>query len=700
MLIRWSLVFCSLSVMVLSHAGAQDSPPGKLVNPRTQVLKVKELPPLSGWVEDTEGGIRARSEMALLEGVEALENMAAELLAKEMRDKDGRHTTPIFFEGITGEGGRIDGRPRLEYQLEVCAEWRRRFPQSRAAMLAEARLCSLQAHYAIYSGRGVADADDIWKVAGGFIDRSMALLEQCRDFRKVDPAWYAAYFQVVVKSDLDRPAFDRLAAELVNDFPGDSLSLSKAVKCLYAESFGKPGEWEPWLRGLLGNQSPEDRAKHYARVLYEIGVTDGYGSAGPAFLWHCAIDAELLASGMDLLSKQYPDSVWLGSAHASAAATCLRDRQLAFKYLKLAGGHLHMDHIGGKGGYDSALAFIGQVPWDLGKVGGPRIIARSFGDDPEFSHRMDEAAARGPAALEQLIRTIRSTDGGRDEDGLYYSERFFGWFREKPRNIAQEKRRILKQELVAKWSAEFPASPFAKLASASYWAHSAWNARGGYHAGAVEDVQWKGFGTRLGQARKDLMACRELRDDEPVWSSVALMIMKGEGMDREEFDALSDHVFIRFPECTDAVLQTMDLLQPKWYGKPGEWEPWLRARLKDLPEEQRSMAYARAMITVLGYARSSKTNLQNVFGGKKPDVLLLLGGLRLLAAKFPDSKLIANAQAMHFGLYSEESDTVYKALQKMDGTIDLRVWSKYSAYEPCENWIARLRTEAALKAAR
>jgi hypothetical protein len=113
--------------------------------------------------------------------------------------------------------------------------------------------------------------------------------------------------------------------------------------------------------------------------------------------------------------------------------------------------------------------------------------------------------------------------------------------------------------------------------------------------------------------------------------------------------------------------------------------------------EDRNIAYANAIITVIGYARSSQDGYQSVLGGKAPDKAMLLEGLLLLVKKFPDSPRFANAQAMIYSNYTDDDEGTAKAIERMNGTIDMRVWYSYSRYEPCERRIARIKTEALLK---
>ena len=684
---------------MICHQSAAEVVPPKLVNPRTQVLNVKELPPVR-WQGEVGNPVREKAEEALKEGPDALEKLHRQLSETDIKDEDGRYNSVQFFDVIASDGEPVNGEPRLSYGMRIFEEWKERYPESKAAVLAQARIYSALGFFAKRSGLGAESMDENWKVAEELMNRSLALLEECRDAMKKNPAWYATYFMLIIKMDLKRDEFQKVADALAVNIPDEGYALSKAVRYLHPSDFGEPGEWSAWLKKQLEKYPADERAKQYARAIFEQAALDGFDTAGPCFMWHAPIDRDLLAEGIDSLEKQYPDSVYMHSAGAATYAFCLRERQGAFDCLKRAKGQLHQDFFYSKGRYDGAVAFLGEVPWDLSKAGGIGIKRRTYGKDPAFEEMMGGTAAQGPAALEKLIQELRTPERLRDKDGLYQSVKFFDWFGEKTMSLADEKTRIKKEELLKKWSLEYPASPFVKLAWAEYWVTHAWNARSGEVASQVSEMQFHAFAKRLETSRKYLMECRELQDSEPAWSVTALTVMLGEGADRTEFNEVSELVFEKFPENEAAVGATMEILQPRWGGKSGAWEPWLRKRLENLPAEDRSIAYANAIITVIGYARSSQENYKNVLGGKDPDKAMLLDGLRLLVEKFPDSPRFANAQAMIYSNYTNDEEKMANAIQRMNGTIDMRIWYSYSRYEPCERHVARIKTEAVLKPSR
>lgn len=686
----------SVALMMVSHLASGEEASGKLTNPRSRTLNVKELPAVQ-WPAEVGDPIRERAEEALRQGPDALEKLYHQLADTETKDQDGRYHSVQFFDVIANDGEPVNGEPRLAYGMRITEEWRKQFPDSKAAVLAQARIYSGLGFFAKRSGLGAESMDENWKVAEDMMNRSMALLEGCKDTLRKDPAWYAAYFILVIKMDLQREEFQKVADALAANVPDDGYALSKAVKCLYPGNFGEPGEWSVWLKKQVEKYPAEERAKQYARTIYELAAVDGFDTAGPSFMWQSPIDRDLLVAGIEALEKQYPDSTYMHSAGASTYAFCLRERKGAFECLKRAKGRIHQDFFYSKGRYDTAIAFLAEVPWDMREAGGVPITRRSYGKDPAFVKMMDDAAGQGPEALEKFIQELRTPERLRDKDGLYQSVKFFDWFGEKTMTLADEKKRISKEELLKKWSLDYPASPFAKLAWAEYWVTHAWNARSGEVRSQVSAMQFRAFEKRLETARNYLMECRELQESEPAWSVTALTIMLGEGADRNEFNEVSELVFRKFPECEAAIGATMQILQPKWGGKSGEWEPWLRKRLENLPAEDRNIAYANAIITVIGYARSSQDGYQSVLGGKAPDKAMLLEGLRLLVKKFPDSPRFANAQAMIYSNYTDDDEGTAKAIERMNGTIDMRVWYSYSRYEPCERRIARIKTEALLK---
>ncbi|RYD38917.1 MAG: DUF4034 domain-containing protein [Verrucomicrobiaceae bacterium] len=674
-----------LWICLLVQSPGQGGEAEKLKRMNARKLDAKELPENVGWLEDTAGKVGERATRALLSGPDALEELALQLRKNEMKDKDGRYTTPYFYRQIAASGGPIRDEERRTYQKRVFREWRTKFPGSKAAMLAQARLHAELAHDARKIPNGTDAQGGKWVTMRRELEAAAVLLGQASDLRLEDPAWAATYFVSVDQLGEDPEGLERATKELLAKFPDCGYVLARAV--LHRTDRREPDErvtTAAWLKGHLDSLPADTAAKLYALIYAAFGNHRGF-SVTRGFL---PLERERMVKGLQLLAEEYPESVVVATQEVALQCWVLEDRVGALAALKRAGGTLDLEFMmGSKDNHASAVSFIRSIPWNPLEVGVPPFSGYFSEMPPDRAAMMRKACAGGPAALEELIRKIR-TEEPWDRHGNSNTARFFSWFDVKETSLDRVETRQANAILLERWRQEYPASLDAELASARYWISRAWDARGTTYAHAVEDIQWKGFRDGLAQARKHLMAAKELQQTDPAWTDVALDLLLGEGDRNDEFGDITDVMFERFPECPQTLGGALYSFRPKWGGKAGAWEPWVRQKTKALPEDVRARTYAQAMIIDAGYAFSSKENEKEIFGGRKPEMDLLWKGLGSLREKHPDSIRYPSAEAMFHCKYSGKAALALKEIKKLDGKVDLRVWHSYDYYERCTNWLA------------
>jgi hypothetical protein len=682
---RFVLPAALLWICLLSPCHAQGGTPDLLKRMNARKLDAKELPETVGWLEDTAGKVKERATRALLAGPDALEELAVQLRRNEKKDKDGRYTTPYFYRQIAEGGGPIRGEDRRAYQKRVFGEWREKYPESQAALLAQARLHAELA----YETRDLPNGRDVegtkWVRMRRELEAAMALLEKSSALRLEDPAWMTTYFVTVDKLGYDKEGLERATTELIGKFPDCGYVLARAI--LNRVDRREPDEREnlaPWLKRHLDTLPDDAAAKLYALTYAGFGNHRGYSSARG----YLPVERERMQRGLELLAAEYPDSITIATQEVALRCWVLEDRAGALAALKRAGTTLDLEFmLNGKKNYASALSFIRSIPWNPREVGVPPFSGYFSEMPPDRGTMMRKACAAGPAALEELIGKIRS-ENPVDQHGNSNTVRFFSWFDVKESNLHTAELRQTYAVLLERWQKEYPASPDARLASAAYWIGRAWDARGTTYANEVEAIQWKGFSEGLAQARTHLMAAKELQQVDPAWTDLALPLLMGEGDRNDEFGDITDVMFSRFPECPQTLSAALYSFRPKWGGKAGAWEPWVREKTKALPEDVRARTYAQAVIIDAAYAFSDKENEKEIFGGRKPDMALLWKGLGLLREKYPDSIRYTSAEVIFHCKYSGKADLALKEIKKLDGKVDLRVWYSYEYYERCTNWLA------------
>lgn len=681
-----------LSVMLNPVSQAREDVPVKIVDPRKRVIAAKDLPDQVEWLEDTEGKVRERARKALLAGPEALEKLAAELQTAGMRDKDGRYTTPYFFREITANGNPIGQEERRPYQQRIFQEWRKKFPASKAAVLAGARLHAELAYAAKQKLYGVEELDQKWVVVREELKKATAALEECVELREKDPAWAATYFVVVDALGEDREGMDRMAALVMEKFPDCGYVLARAV--LYRLDRREPEERELvgiWLLRLLENLPPNEAAKLYVETYAAVanfrGVIATFNILQP--------DRDKMVKGLDLLAAERPDDIMVATQEAALSAWALQDRARALSALKRAGGTLDLEFLAGeKVNYERLIGFIRSIPWNETDVGLPPFSGYVSASPVDTRAKMQEAVAAGPAGLEAHIRKIRAEEPW-DLNGRSASIRFYEWFGIKVTNLETERLRKEREEILEQWRKEYPDSPFAKLASAYYWISRAWDARSAAWAHQVDERQWRGFAEGLAKVRGYLAASAELQETDPAWSDAALTLNLGEGDQRDDFEDITDAMFRNFPECPQTLSAAIYTFRPRWGGKAGAWEPWLLRKLEGMPEDVRARTYALAVIGEAGYAFESKENEQEIFGGKKPDMDLVRKGLALLKKKHPASIRYPSAEAMFLCKYNGQPGDALEAMKKLEGKVDLSVWNSRAYHQRCVDWVTWKMVEQA-----
>jgi hypothetical protein len=94
----------------------------------------------------------------------------------------------------------------------------------------------------------------------------------------------------------------------------------------------------------------------------------------------------------------------------------------------------------------------------------------------------------------------------------------------------------------------------------------AWKARTDNFAADVPERAWETFFAHLGFAKDALFSIPEEGRECPEWYFVLMMVARGEGWEREDFDALYDDACAFAPDYETLHLERAVNLLPRWYG--------------------------------------------------------------------------------------------------------------------------------------
>lgn len=670
----------ALALVAAGIATGQTKNPLSGPDPMSRRLSADSVPRVTEWRDDdTEGKVTARTAEAIAAGPDAMEKLGQHLLTAEAKDGDGRYTLVYFYRELASP----KGRPQDIHTM--IGEWRTKYPKSLVAMVAEAASLNGRAIAAVGDSGEEETLDDNYQRVADICARSLGLLEQSKDLADKDPGWHVTKLVTIRVTDHNREPFEKAVDHALQHFPDSGYILSRAVMQVRPDWAGDRLAWEPWLRGKLAKLPPEMAAKAYVRTISELSITAGQTASRT--LTGVVPDLGMVRRGWEAWAKDYPASIGLASEQAALAAWGILDQTAIQSALRRANGKLD-GRFTPEGSYENLLYHLKSIPWDPKMVGLPDI--KSFvRDDVALTERVEKAAAGGPKALEELAKHLHTAEP-RNADGAYNAFAFYQWFHQELPHLTQMRESMERQKLLAAWEKEFPASPYAKLASAHHWVARAWAARSASYAGGVSDTRWKGFRYGLLKASEYLKQSQELRETEPAWFTAVVQVMTGSGqfdLQSDQFKALAEPMFRNFPESRECHIMLMWATAPRWGGESGEWEPFLREGLASLPEDARARAYASAVISTEGYAMRYPDQRKERYGSIKPDKVLVRKGLKSLAEKYPKSTYVTNAEAMWYSGYDENADLAYDAMQRLNGKLDLRVWDDYDNYHRCVRWV-------------
>ncbi len=159
--------------------------------------------------------------------------------------------------------------------------------------------------------------------------------------------------------------------------------------------------------------------------------------------------------------------------------------------------------------------------------------------------------------------------------------------------IPDKERFLLLQE----WMKLTPASATPKIAIAKYWIAQAWTTRGGGYASTVSDAQWKVFHDLVEKAATYLVNVNPKID--PMIYYQKIEIAKDESAPREILDSLYSKAISTFPDYYEYYIQRSDVLQEKWFGKPGEFAKYASSLPEIRDQDIGVIAYSFVIVHLL-----------------------------------------------------------------------------------------------------
>ena len=127
----------------------------------------------------------------------------------------------------------------------------------------------------------------------------------------------------------------------------------------------------------------------------------------------------------------------------------------------------------------------------------------------------------------------------------------------------------------------------------------AWCLRGDGFAQSVSDQAFEGFGAKVAEARKVLVAHPAAAID-PQYYAVMELIDIDQGADKADFQKLLDRAAAREPDYHTLYFDAYRYFQPQWYGSDGEVEQLARYAAAHTTRAEGLGMYARFYWHALG----------------------------------------------------------------------------------------------------
>jgi hypothetical protein len=121
-----------------------------------------------------------------------------------------------------------------------------------------------------------------------------------------------------------------------------------------------------------------------------------------------------------------------------------------------------------------------------------------------------------------------------------------------------------------------PDSVAARVAKAMALTRYAWFARGSGYSNTVTKEGWQMFAQRIADSRSVLESCRNSAASCPHWFAAMLLIARAQNWDKPKAIALFEESRRTVPFYHPIYHEMVRYLLPKWHGKYGEWQSFIR----------------------------------------------------------------------------------------------------------------------------
>lgn len=147
--------------------------------------------------------------------------------------------------------------------------------------------------------------------------------------------------------------------------------------------------------------------------------------------------------------------------------------------------------------------------------------------------------------------------------------------------------------LLDEWIRDFPTSPTARLAKATFTKEYAWYVRGLGVAGTVSEPRWSKFNERIQQARFLLESMGSEAENDPHWYATMLSIALVQGWPKDEFEKIFLAGTKKFPYYMPLYFSKGSFVSPRWGGSQADFNLFVEDSVRSTRNTIGEAMYAR-----------------------------------------------------------------------------------------------------------
>jgi hypothetical protein len=199
--------------------------------------------------------------------------------------------------------------------------------------------------------------------------------------------------------------------------------------------------------------------------------------------------------------------------------------------------------------------------------------------------------------LEEIADAARSQKS-RFQGGAWKIHSFYGAMQSPGSLTATDAAWNAHMERLQRWIDFRPESSTPRVALAVSYLRFAWKARGNGTGDKVTAEAWKLFGERVRKAQDILEQARSISTKDPQWYQTMQTVALAQGWDHKQAEQLLEEASTVEPGYYYYYDAYANYLLPKWYGKPGDSETFVKSIADRVGGDEGALIYFQVVLSL------------------------------------------------------------------------------------------------------